>query len=235
MATESAPACWRELPGTRACDPKTSSAFRDTARLSGRLRRPSRPGKLSIALAVLLAFVAAAVSTSHATPAARLPIIGPAPAFSLDSARGSRVKLADLRGKVLAVTFIFTTCTDSCPLLTAKLAEVGRALGADFGPRIAFVAISVDPLNDTPERLRIYASAHRADSKGWHFLTGAPGDVDRVVRGYGAYAKKNDSGSVDHLFLTSLVDRSGRLRVQYLGTRFDPAEMQRDLQALLRE
>ena len=171
--------------------------------------------------------------TTGAAPA--LPIIGPAPAFTLDSSRGSRVKLADLRGKVLAVTFIFTTCTDSCPILTAKLAEVGRALGSDFGPRIAFVAISVDPLNDTPARLRDYASAYRADSAGWHFLTGAPGDIDRVLRGYGAYAKKNDSGSVDHLFLTSLVDRSGRLRVQYLGTRFDALELQRDLQALLRE
>ena len=186
---------------------------------------------------LLLALLLVPGLTLHAANpgVARLPIIGPAPAFSLDSSRGARIKLADLRGKVLAVTFIFTTCTDSCPILTAKLAEVGRALGADFGPRIAFVAISVDPLNDTPARLRDYAGAHRADSSGWHFLTGAPGDIDRVVRGYGAYAKKNHSGSVDHLFLTSLVDRSGRLRVQYIGTRFDPNELQRDLQALLRE
>jgi protein SCO1 len=182
-----------------------------------------------------LAFALALAGAAAANPQSRLPVIGPAHAFSLDSSRGSRVKLADLRGKVLAVTFIFTTCTDSCPILTAKLAEVGRALGADFGPRVAFVAITVDPLNDSPDRLRNYAGAHRADSAGWFFLTGAPGDIDRVVRGYGAYAKKTDSGSVDHLFITSLVDRSGRLRVQYLGTRFDPIEMQRDLQALLRE
>ena len=167
--------------------------------------------------------------------ASRLPIIGPAPAFTLDSARGPRVALANLRGKVLAVTFIFTTCTESCPILTAKLAEVGRALGGDFGPRIAFVAISVDPLNDTPARLRDYAVAHRADAPGWFFLTGAPGDISEVLRRYGAYAKRNDSGSVDHLFLTSLIDRSGQLRVQYLGTRFDAREMQRDLQALMRE
>ena len=182
-----------------------------------------------------LAFALALANDAAANPGARLPIIGPAPAFALDSSRGPRVALADLRGKVLAVTFIFTTCTDSCPILTAKLAEIGRALGADFGPRIAFVAISVDPLNDTPARLRDYAAAHRADSAGWFFLTGAPGDVDQVLRRYGAYAKKSESGSVDHLFLTSLVDRAGRLRVQYLGTRFDPREMQRDLQALLRE
>ena len=167
--------------------------------------------------------------------ASRLPIIGPAPAFTLDSSRGPRVALVDLRGKVLAVTFIFTTCTESCPILTAKLAEIGRALGSDFGPRIAFVAISVDPLNDTPARLRDYAAAHRADSSGWFFLTDTPVAIDPVVRGFGAYAKRAESGSVDHLFLTSLVDRRGRLRVQYLGTRFDAREMQRDLQSLLRE
>ena len=190
-------------------------------------RRPNWP----------ILWLALALAPTIAMPAgpARLPIIGPAPSFALDSSRGTRVALADLRGKVLAVTFVFTTCTDSCPILTAKLAEIGRALGADFGPRIAFVAISVDPLNDTPARLRDYAAAHRADSAGWLFLTGAPRDVDPVLRGFGAYAKKTESGSVDHLFITSLVDRAGRLRVQYLGTRFDPREMQRDLQALLRE
>ena len=183
----------------------------------------------------MLLFGAVSAIQAGPTGATRLPIIGPAPAFALESSRGPRVALADLRGKVLAVTFVFTTCTDSCPILTAKLAEIGRALGSDFGPRIAFVAISVDPLNDTPARLRDYAAAHRADAPGWYFLTGAPGEIDVVLRGYGAYAKKTGSGSVDHLFLTSLVDRAGRLRVQYLGTRFDARELQRDLQSLLNE
>jgi protein SCO1/2 len=182
----------------------------------------------------LLAFLLAPLITAHvgATP---LPVIGPAPAFALDSSRGPRVTLTDLRDKVLAPTFVFTTRTYNCPLLTAKLAEVGRSLGSDFGPRIAFVAISVDPLNDTPARLRDFAVAHRADGPGWFFLTGAPGDVDDVLRRYGAYAKKTAGGSVDHLFLTSLIDRAGRLRVQYLGTRFDARELQSDLQALMRE
>ena len=165
----------------------------------------------------------------------RLPVIGPAPAFALDSARGQRVALADLHGKVLALTFVFTTCSSSCPILTAKMVEIGRSLGSDFGPRVAFVAISVDPLNDTPARLRDYAAAHRADVPGWFFLTGAPGEIGEVVRRYGAYARRTEGGSVDHLFLTSLIDRTGRLRVQYLGTSFDPREMQRDLQLLLRE
>lgn len=189
-------------------------------------------------LALLVALPLAASPAAWAQPAKnhkRLPLIGPAPAFALDSARGPRVALADLRGKVMALTFVFTTCTDSCPILTAKMAEIGRSLGSDFGSKVAFVAISVDPLNDTPARLRDYATAHRADGPGWYFLTGAPRDIEAVVRRYGAYAKKTGSGSVDHLFLTSLIDRAGMLRVQYLGTRFDPREMQRDLELLLRE
>jgi protein SCO1/2 len=53
---------------------------------------------------------------------ANLPKIGPAPAFSLTTQDGARLALQDLRGKVVAVTFIFASCADTCPLLTAKLA-----------------------------------------------------------------------------------------------------------------
>jgi protein SCO1/2 len=56
-----------------------------------------------------------------------------------------------------------------------------------------------------------------------------------VIRAYGAYARRAGRGNVDHLFLTSLVDRQGRIRVQYLGYRFNPDEMLRDLRSLLRE
>jgi protein SCO1 len=197
---------------------------------------PLHPG-WPILRALLAAWLFGPGLATHAAPAGatRLPMLGPAPAFVLDSAHGLRGALADLRGKVLVVTFVFTTCSSTCPVLTAKLADVARALGRDFGTRYAFVAISVDPLNDTPARLRAYASAFGADAPGWFFLTGPPGDIDAVVRRYGAYAKRSESGSVDHLFLTSLIDRAGMLRVQYLGTRFDPREMQRDLQMLSRE
>lgn len=173
---------------------------------------------------------------SHAGKAdTSLPVIGPAPPFALTSSSGDRIALADLRGKVLAVTFIFTTCTSTCPILTAKMVQIQRQLGPDFGARINFVSITVDPLNDTPDRLRDYAAAHSANVQGWRFLTGKPAEVSDVLRRYGVYAKKSERGTVDHLFLTSLIDRKGMLRVQYLGTRFDPAEMQADLRTLLRE
>ena len=173
---------------------------------------------------------------AHAAKAnGRLPTVGPAPQFALTSQSGERVALADLRGKVLAVTFIYATCKDTCPLLTAKMALLQRKLGADFGPRVRFASITVEPEVDTPAVLKAYADKYGADSAGWSFLTGTGTEIQDVVRRYGAFAKRLKPGDVDHLFLTSLIDRKGMLRVQYLGYRFDPDEMLRDLQALLRE
>jgi len=165
----------------------------------------------------------------------RLPVVGAAPEFVLTNQAGERTRLADLRGKVLAVTFIYTSCADTCPILTAKMASLQPKLGSAFGPRVRFVSITVDPEVDTPEVLSRYAAAHGANLGGWSFLTGPPAEIQDVVRRYGAFAKKSQRGDVDHLFLTSLVDRQGSIRVQYLGYRFAPDEMLRDLQALLRE
>ena len=164
-----------------------------------------------------------------------LPVIGEAPAFVLVDQRGRTLSLTDLRGKVLAVSFVFTTCSDSCPIVTAKMADLQRRLATEFGRRVHFVSISVDPLTDTPERLRAYAAKFNADVPGWSFVTGTPAQIEDVVRRFGAYARRADRGAVDHLNLTSLVDPRGRLRVQYLGYRFQVDEMLADVQALLRE
>jgi protein SCO1/2 len=184
---------------------------------------------------LLLAAGCAPTALGHGSQAAALPRIGPAPEFALTAQDGRRLALADLRGKVVAVTFIYTTCTDTCPLLTAKMAHIQRALGPEFGPAIQFVSITVDPERDTPEVLAAYAAGYGADPAGWAFLTGTPLEILDVSRRYGVYARKTPRGDVDHTFLTSLVDRAGTLRVQYLGTRFDPEELRRDLLALARE
>jgi len=163
-----------------------------------------------------------------------LPQIGPAPEFTLTTQDGQQLSLTELRGKVVAVTFIYASCTDTCPLLTAKMAGLQAALGADFGPKVFFLSITVDPERDTPAVLQRYAQAHGVNFAGWAFLTGTPAQIRQVARQYGIYYKKTARGDVDHTFLTSLVDQSGTLRVQYLGVRFDPDELLRDLQTLVR-
>jgi protein SCO1/2 len=165
----------------------------------------------------------------------RLSKIGPAPEFTLTTQDNARLSLRDLRGKVVAVTFIYASCADTCPLLTAKLAGLQAKLGTDFGPKVSFASITVDPERDTPEVLKRYAQAHGAKPAGWAFLTGTPVEIGDVEKKYGIFAKKNPRGDVDHTFLTSLIDRDGVLRVQYLGVRFDPGELLADVRSLLRE
>jgi protein SCO1 len=189
------------------------------------------------ALAVLgtLLLIGTRDTVQQAVQEAPLPRIGLAPDFTLTSQDGAPVSLTDLRGKVVAVTFIFTRCTATCPVLTPMMSFVQDRLGSDFGPKIGFVSISVDPEHDTPEVLKEYAQAFGADLAGWSFLTGDPAAIREVTRRYGVYASKSESGDVDHTFLTSIVDPRGMLRVQYLGVRFDPEEFRRDLLSLTKE
>ena len=171
----------------------------------------------------------------EAKGSAPLSKIGPAPEFTLTTQDNGRLSLRDLRGKVVAVTFIYASCADTCPLLTAKLAGLQAKLGPDFGSKVFFASVTVDPERDTPEVLRRYARAHGANPAGWAFLTGTPGEIQEVERRYGIYAKRTARGDVDHTFLTSLIDQHGILRVQYLGVRFNPDEMLADLKSLLTE
>jgi protein SCO1/2 len=165
----------------------------------------------------------------------RLPILGAAPDFALTSQDGAKVTLPDLRGKVVAVTFVYTSCPDVCPMLTDKLARVQDELGSDFGSKIAFVSITTDPERDTPDVLKGYAEAFEANLAGWSVLTGEPAAVLDVAHRYGVAVVKAASGGVDHTLLTTLIDRQGTMRVQYLGYRFDEEEFRQDLQGLVNE
>jgi protein SCO1 len=196
--------------------------------------------------ALILAFAALAALPSlllvlsrdapqHASLEPPLPKIAPAPEFVLTSQDGAPVTLTDFRGKVVAVTFILTMCTATCPVLTPMMSFVQDQLGNDFGTKIAFVSITVDPERDTAEVLKQYAQAFGANLAGWSFLTGSPQAVREVTHRYGVYASKTANGDVEHTFLTSIVDPRGILRVQYLGVRFDPGEFRRDLLSLLEE
>ena len=106
-------------------------------------------------------------------------------------------------------------------------------LGSDFGSKIAFLSITVDPEHDSPDVLRRYAETFGADQAGWKFLTGSPDAVRTIERRYGVFASRAPDRELEHTNLISLVDPRGMLRVQYLGVRFDPDELRRDLLSLV--
>lgn len=165
----------------------------------------------------------------------RLPTLGAAPDFALTSQDGKEVTFEDFRGKVVAVTFIYTWCPDICPMLTDKMARVQDQLGEHFATDVAFVSITFDPKRDTPSVLKEYAEAFDADLSGWSFLTGDPEAVREVAGRYGVAVVFGPDGTIDHTLLTTLIDRHGMMRVQYLGYRFDPEEFRHDLLDLVSE
>ena len=144
--------------------------------------------------------------------------------------------LGAVRGKVVAVTFIYTSCPNICPMLTDKIARVQDELGADFGSKIAFLSISVDPEHDTP------GGAAGSMRRRWGPISPAgasspvtPAAVREVAQRYGVAVAPAADGQVDHTLLTTLVDRDGIMRVQYLGYRFDEEEFRHDLLDLVNE
>lgn len=196
-------------------------------------RRRFNEAALAATLSWLLPVAPVAAHAPKAS--ARLPVIGPMPDFALTSHRGRSFAARDLAGQVGVLTFIFTHCKDACPALTAKLVDIQKRLAGQGGKSVMFMAVSVDPARDTPEVLARYAGTLGATAPAWHFLTGSSAAVDATARGFAALARRQDNGEVDHSFLTSLIDRQGMIRVQYLGVRFSPGEFIADVRALLKE
>lgn len=96
-----------------------------------------------------------------------------------------------IKGKTVAINFIFTTCTASCPPLTATFRKVQQNV-AERGLPVQLISISVDPTVDTPERLHAFAEKFHA-APGWTFVTGDKSEIDSLLEGLGtAVSDKND-------------------------------------------
>jgi protein SCO1/2 len=87
---------------------------------------------------------------------------------------------------IVVMDFVYTTCTTICPVLSALFTQVQTKLGGDVGEEIWLVSMSVDPIRDTPQRMKAYSAKHRAGD-GWLWLTGPKPAVDDVLTGLGAY------------------------------------------------
>lgn len=91
--------------------------------------------------------------------------------FQYKDQEGRPFGLADLKGKVWLAAFIFTSCNTVCPVITAHMAEIQDRL-KQKGMNVPFVSFTVDPMRDTPEKLKAFGQKHNVDFSSWHFLTG---------------------------------------------------------------
>jgi protein SCO1/2 len=94
---------------------------------------------------------------------------------------------SDVMGeRIVVVGFIYTTCTTVCPVLSSILAQAQSKLGSRVGRDVGLVTVTVDPVRDTPARLKEY-SAKMGASPAWSWLTGPKPQVDEVLKVFGAY------------------------------------------------
>jgi len=103
------------------------------------------------------------------------------PNVPLVTHEGKEVRFFDdlIKGKVVMINFIYTSCPDTCPLETARLAQVEKILGDRVGRDVFMYSISIDPEHDTPEVLKAYAKRYQA-GPGWWFLTGKEADITEL-------------------------------------------------------
>jgi protein SCO1/2 len=175
-----------------------------------------------------------AAGEQAAARAAALPLLGRVPDFRLVERDGRAVGRGDLAGAPWIADFVFTRCAASCPLLSARMARLDRALPAG----IRLVSFSVDPARDTPPVLARYARSFGA-SRRWLFLTGGGGEVRRLSRQGFRLAIEPASGGAPEAILHStrfvLVDAAGAIRATY--DALDPPALDRlaaDARALAR-
>ena len=102
---------------------------------------------------------------------------------------GNDVKfVSDVIGdRIVVMDFIYTTCTTVCPVISAVFNQVQDKLGDQLGDEVVLVSVTVDPIRDTPKRLKAYAANHKA-GPDWIWLTGKKRTVDEVLDGLGAYS-----------------------------------------------
>jgi cytochrome oxidase Cu insertion factor (SCO1/SenC/PrrC family) len=140
----------------------------------------------------------------------KLPVIRAVPEFSLVDQNGRTVTNADLRGKIWIADFIFTRCKGPCPLMTARMLEMQKALTKT--PEVKLVSVTVDPAHDTPEVLKAYAETNFADPERWKFLTGDKAVIEKLVTEGFMQHLAEENGEPVHGTMFLIVDGNGMVR-----------------------
>lgn len=180
------------------------------------------------------------------------PNYGKLPSFQLINQDNQAVSLEDYRGKVWVANFIFTSCAGTCPMLTKRMKKVEGAIqGLTKGQEdipFRIVSFSVDPEQDTPERLKEYAKEYKVDTTLWTFVTGPLGQITQmVVKGFkismgkvpvgtqGGEATAQEIFEVVHGEKFVLVDQEGNIRGYYDSNSSGIKKLLADMKTLLKK
>lgn len=141
------------------------------------------------------------------------------PAFHLVDQDGKPFGSSDLVGKIWVADFIFTSCPTVCPKLTERMVRIQHRT-RNLGDAFHLVSFTVDPENDTPEKLRAFASLYHPNMRRWSFVTGSLADIEgTVIKGFKIAMGKEETApglfGIFHGERFVLVDQQGAIRGYY--------------------
>jgi protein SCO1/2 len=190
--------------------------------------------RLVVALVVALVVSGCGGPAVHTTDmsfrGAPAPPDAPASDFALRDEHGALVRLSAQRGRLVLLAFLYTHCTDMCPLVAQRLDRAVRSLG-HRASAVRVLAVSVDPTGDTPAAVRRYLREHRLAAE-FHWLIGTRRQLAPVWQGYDVLVEPHSEEKIAHGAPIVLLDRRGRPRVFYPST-VRSAAVAHDLRLLL--
>ena len=147
--------------------------------------------------------------------------------------RGRPLRLADLRGRPLALNLVYTSCYDVCSSLTLYLRDAVRIARETLGPQsFSVLTVGFDTAHDSPERMRVFARDRGIDDPNWHLVSADPATVRRLTDEVGFTWAATPTG-FDHVAQVSILDADGRVVRQVYGQDFAPPALVEPLKALV--
>jgi protein SCO1 len=145
-------------------------------------------------------------------PADRLRTTLPVPAFDLVNQDGEHIRPEDLKGKVVLMTAVYSTCTKTCPMMLSKIRSVVDGLEPEQREKLAVVAFSLSPATDTRELRAATARTYGLEAPRFHFVNGMPAEMDALLDRLAVSRSRDEkTGEIMHSNLFYLIDRDGRL------------------------
>lgn len=108
------------------------------------------------------------------------------------------LQLNDLRGKTLVVVMIYTSCQSACPILVSKMKQIERQIDPKYMENVNLVLVTIDPENDTPEKLKQFAKLNQMNDPQWTFLTSNEDDTQELANVLAMKYKKIDPIDFSH-------------------------------------
>lgn len=131
------------------------------------------------------------------------------------------IRLEELRGKVLVMVMIYTSCQASCPRLVADMRNLREKVSRENNKVVQYVFVSIDPEVDTPENLKAFAKENEMDNDQWLFLRGSEEDTREFAAVLGVNYKRISPMDFSHSNIISVFDRNGVLVQQKAGLGVD--------------